>query len=260
MFRTLVYLIVALAAAPVFAVNCGSGVCNSRVVAHDSYVAPSYVAPTYAATNYVPQYVTQNIFYEVGANVRYSPVTSQAVVQAEYGQAIRAMQRLQDQIADLKQYAMPAPPAQPPIQVYVVPTPAAPAQPAAQPQQPQQPAPQQPAASPPAFSEQAKPHGALETHCVKCHSGANAKGGFDITAAITCEEKVTALQKVLTGEMPKGKAITDEEAKAVLDELFNLKTTAPKEKFTILRSAPSQAVPQPTAAQMAEYIDKIKAK
>lgn len=260
MVRTFVYLVVALVASPLYAVNCGSGVCNSRVVAHDSYVAPSYVAPSYAATSYVPQYVTQNIFYEVGESVRYSPVTAQAVVQAEYGQVVREMQRLADKLGDLKQYAQPAPPAQQPIQVYVCPTPMAPAQPAAQPQQPAQPPAQQPPANPPTFSQQAKPAGALEAHCAKCHSGANAKGDFDITAAITCEQKVTALQKVLSGEMPKGKPITDEEAKAVLDELFNLKTTAPKEKFTILRSAPAQAVVQPTAAQMAEYIDKVKAK
>lgn len=255
MLRSLSFVVVALVASPLFAVNCNGTICNTRSnyvspVVTSSYVAPSYVAPT----SYVPQYVTQNIFYEVGgASALYPAVPNQNIAAAEYGQMTREMQRLQDRMADWKA-SQPQPPQQQPINVYLqLPPGSQPAgQPAAQPTMPQQPAPQQPAANP-QFSLQQKPGAIIESRCVKCHSGANAKGGLDLTQALSCEQKLATIRKVINGEMPKGgPPLTPEEIGDFMQEILQSKTEA---------GPPAHAVISKTnAQQLAELVNLTKEK
>lgn len=259
MVRSLIFAVASLVASPLFAVNCSGTICNTR----SNYVAPSYVAPV--ATNYAHDYVatsypqtvvqTQNVFYEVGgAAAQYPAVPNANIAAAEYAQVAREMQRLQDRLADLKPQ-QPAQQAQPPINVYLqLPAGATvPAQPATQPAMPQQP--QQPAQSQP-FSMTQKPNGILQSRCVKCHSGANAKGSLDLTSALTCEQKLDAMRKVINGDMPKGgPPLTPEELGDFWHEMLETKTQA---------GPAVQAVISPTNAKqlagIADVIEEMKAK
>lgn len=238
MVRSLICAAALLAATPLFAGN----ICNNHVVAHSAYVEP-YVAPIAAVVT--PQYITQNIFYSVGDQVRYPIVAPQAVVQAEAGQLQREMQRLQDKMNDLKQYSA----YQPQPQVVYVPVPAQPVQqaapcttgtcppktpPAAQPPaQPQQPA-SPPAPENPKFSM--RQGGVIEAKCIKCHGGSGQpKGDLDLRNAISCEQFHAAIDRLLTDDpdkrMPlKQPPLTGEETAQVEKELLAMKIEEPKGK------------------------------
>ena len=64
---------------------------------------------------------------------------------------------------------------------------------------------------------------AVAQNCVKCHSGAAPKGKLDLTnlTALTCEQKLKAIRKVLAEEMPKDAKLDPDTAGAVLSELAN---------------------------------------
>ncbi len=231
--RSLTIALALLIASPVAAVQCGStcpSIYHEPVVSHN-YTAP-YVAPVTTYTT--PQYITQNIFYEVGHDVRYPAVAPQAVIAAEVGQLKRESQRIQDKMQDLLAYQQQSQPPQPQI-VYVPVPQQMPAQPQQPVQQPAcapgskcnpQPAPQPPAQQPekPTFS--LKSHGGIiETKCGDCHGGkSGTKGNLDLRSAITCEQFHEAMKRLLTDDdsqrMPKGQpALTPEETADAMKQL-----------------------------------------
>jgi hypothetical protein len=62
----------------------------------------------------------------------------------------------------------------------------------------------------------------LVQKCLKCHAGANPKGGLSLEnlAALSCEIRLKAVRAVLAEKMPKGgPRLTPEEAGRVLEEL-----------------------------------------
>lgn len=78
------------------------------------------------------------------------------------------------------------------------------------------PAPNSPPANPPAGSTPAKLVAVVKASCLKCHSGANVRGGLDLSNLDTVPEGVRwkAYSLVNTGEMPQGAAaIGDEDVK-----------------------------------------------
>lgn len=225
MVRLLTFAVALFIASPLLAQSCGTSYCAPRVVQRsyaNNYVAP-YVAPTYQT----PQYITQNIFYSVGNDVRYPTVPPQAVVAAEYGQLSRELQRVQDKMSELKAYQQQYAPPQPQVVYVPVQTPVQ-VQPAAAPCPtgqcaPTQPAPQptQPPADKPTFSMKAG--SIIEQKCIKCH-GANGKGDLDLRAAISCAQYKHAMDRLLTDDesirMPKGQTpLTPEETAQAMKEL-----------------------------------------
>ncbi len=66
------------------------------------------------------------------------------------------------------------------------------------------------------------PAGAVVANCAQCH-GQNGKAPaiakFDLTAQLTCEQRLAAMRAVLSEKMPKGRKLTPEQAGDVLIEL-----------------------------------------
>jgi mono/diheme cytochrome c family protein len=69
---------------------------------------------------------------------------------------------------------------------------------------------------------QPTPAGAVQANCAQCH-GQNGKAPaiakFDLTAQLTCEQRLAAMRAVLSEKMPKGRKLTPEQAGDVLTEL-----------------------------------------
>lgn len=60
--------------------------------------------------------------------------------------------------------------------------------------------------------------------CVRCHNADNAKGGFDITGELSCEERLEAVRRMLLPpghpeRMPKGVELTPDQLGNALGEL-----------------------------------------
>lgn len=56
-------------------------------------------------------------------------------------------------------------------------------------------------------------------HCLRCHSGSQAKGDFHLDAELTDDQRLSAIRAALTGEMPKGKPLSPDQLGPLLYEL-----------------------------------------
>lgn len=56
-------------------------------------------------------------------------------------------------------------------------------------------------------------------HCLRCHSGPQAKGEFHLDGRLTNEQRLAAIRAALAGEMPKGKPLPPDELGPLLYEL-----------------------------------------
>lgn len=86
---------------------------------------------------------------------------------------------------------------------------------------------QQPAASTPAASAAAAQPAvvsAVQQHCASCHNATKSQGGLDLTAALSAEQKLKAMQRLVTDDeakaMPKGKTLTDQQRGELVSELL----------------------------------------
>lgn len=182
----------------------------------------------------------QQNFYSVGDAVRQYAVMPQAVAQAEYQALLRKQQAIGDQLAEMKQRAA----YQAPYQavaccVPVCPQPVCPPTPQPMPPAPQPvpaPTPMPPQPVPPQPTPQPEPGGPVppddpnhlnapnsivQASCVKCHSADKHKGDFDITGNLDLKQKLTAINKVAIGEMPKGgPKFTHEQVQQLASELL----------------------------------------
>lgn len=85
-----------------------------------------------------------------------------------------------------------------------------------------------PTPAPTPSSDFAATHPQLAASCSSCHSGASPKGGLDIAQAVTaaqassdCESILAMANTIATGEMPKGKEMSDAERLQAIVELLN---------------------------------------
>ena len=63
----------------------------------------------------------------------------------------------------------------------------------------------------------------IVANCAKCHSGADAKGGIDLSGELTCEVRLHAIWQVMHNDparrMPKGKDLDPETLGLLIQEL-----------------------------------------
>lgn len=70
--------------------------------------------------------------------------------------------------------------------------------------------------------------GLVQKYCIKCHSGATPKAQFSLDVPhLTSEQFTLAMQKVMSGAMPKGVTVPPAEKGALVKELTVLTTTTP---------------------------------
>ena len=245
MVRAITFTCVMLVASPLVAINrssCSSGYC--RPVYHQNYVAP--VREIVREVDVVRENITQNFFYSVGDSERYPVVAPAAVVQAEYGQAVREMQRLQDKLTDLKQYQQQCQPQYqqpqlvcvPAVQAYSLPQQQCTSQQQQYTQQQQysqsqqgyaqqQPA-QQPNGNRPQFSMRQQKDSIVEAKCIRCHGGSGQpKGDLDLRDGISCTQFKHAMARLMTDDndlrMPKGQPpLSGTETASAIKELLTM--------------------------------------
>lgn len=150
-------------------------------------------------------------FYSVGAQLREQALYDQSLRQTYAGQLKRDLDRALDRAEAIKEeldrMELPPAPQHYPQQQNSCPN----CQRTEQPQTP----PQEP--SPP-FSMQA-PESVTQKYCAKCHGEQPKKNDFSIDRA-TFPEKLAAVQKVYSGEMPlKGELTADEKWQFVREQL-----------------------------------------
>jgi hypothetical protein len=175
---------------------CRGGVCKQRVVAHQ-----------------VAYQAFPKVYYAVAANLQQQAVeTHQFRASDEYGEylelkAWRAGFEAARQPTNnyQKQEELTAPEEIPP--------------------QDQQPEPPQPS---PELSFSGR-YPAIETHCMRCHTGDNPKGGVwldgsvDLSGPEAAEKRDTIMAQVWNGHMPKGKTLDDEALSDIVEELYGEK-------------------------------------
>jgi mono/diheme cytochrome c family protein len=59
----------------------------------------------------------------------------------------------------------------------------------------------------------------VATHCLRCHGGAQAKGGVRLDGTPANGQRLAAIRAVLAGEMPKGKPLAEDVLGELLYEL-----------------------------------------
>jgi hypothetical protein len=59
----------------------------------------------------------------------------------------------------------------------------------------------------------------VAAHCLKCHSGPQAKGEFRLDGDLTGERRLAAIRAALAGEMPKDKPLSSDDLGPLLYEL-----------------------------------------
>jgi hypothetical protein len=66
----------------------------------------------------------------------------------------------------------------------------------------------------------------MATHCLKCHSGAQAKGAVRLDGVLSNEQRLAAIRAVLAGDMPKGKPLESDVLGELLFELSQSSSTS----------------------------------
>ncbi len=63
----------------------------------------------------------------------------------------------------------------------------------------------------------------VQQNCVRCHSGAEPKGGLDLSGALDCETRMKCIARVLADSddkrMPKGKSLNPDDLGKLIQEL-----------------------------------------
>lgn len=180
--------------------HAGNRYCNT------GYCAPVYKAAVVQQVAYPPQTIiqNQNVFYSVGQDVRQGP--NNAIVQAESQRIQREYQRLTESMREFSQFQEQQP------QTIVLKLEAATVQ-------------QQQVTTEHCQVEQTEQtrfnQTAFPQACMKCHTGANAKGDFHLDA-LTCKDKLRAIEQIVAGTMPPSGPLQGEEKTAAVNAILAL--------------------------------------
>lgn len=75
------------------------------------------------------------------------------------------------------------------------------------------------ASGPPVFSQTAPAQSLVEQACLKCHSDDSPKAGFSLQQPMTNSQLADAIEKVMSGDMPKGATLTQAQKLQLVAEL-----------------------------------------
>lgn len=212
---------------------------------HSGYCAPVVKKVVAAAPVVYPQTIiqNQNILYPAGADLYSS--NNAALVQAESQQIQREFARLADRMTAYQQYSTSQPTVITHIHRYEASTVTQGAAVDANcteyghGQTGQQ----------PTFNQTA-PGSILSTTCLKCHSGANPKGGFNLDRELSCDDKMLIMAMVMRDDgkqMPPSGKLTKQQTFSILQELAELPTAGQAEQPP--QQPPAPPVPQPIPPQ-----------
>src|SRR5262249_54459669 len=64
----------------------------------------------------------------------------------------------------------------------------------------------------------------IAAHCASCHGGPAPKGGFSLERVdqLQASDRLKAIRAVVSGRMPKGGKLSNDEVRTILDELTKL--------------------------------------